>query len=750
MKVQKIASYLRNTFGPYLDLEEDLYVIFVYLLPKGVHRKGLKRTVVEPIPLVDLLDDPEHYAEQLLIMNKNYNVYYSILPHYKDKFEKLRAENPRTRGDKTTAHNLAKRVEVDIDLEKIEDLIDHGDKIIHDLNKVKIAAKSLWYSKLKPALENLGVTPTWVFYTGAGLKLVFEFSEFVDAKKLIKEFGKEELRKLLIEVIGEDAKVDPPKIGVDSAVFDLARIMRLPWTENLSYTTPDKSKRFKIPVEELHHSDVVLNFEEVREKVRNWLKDRGLLEEKPKHVLKEDDIWFEEEPEEELRAEFFGKKFAEILKSHWRSGQRHALALSFAAFLKEKGIPYEDAKAIFARVMDLMISERLDDSKEVASDRWRAFEDTYKRQDVSFGGPLKEQAGWPSQKIVSLKKQLERVWAVNKKYKPINFTAIPKMVGKLYEDNGRYTVFFKGINDPFEFDGSKLIDRSATKYGVSYEKFVNKDFVVRLEAFFTQHNYALIWPKREVVTQKGTIYEIIDNEAVLGIMFNLMKRAHHLASTREFESVSAARLIVKALELAEDVTQGNKPLTANSFAYEVLNENGERLVRIYVPAPLLLEAAYRLKILKPSDMQAPQKLGQLLLKAKSIRLGRKKKVGPNNKHQFYYYVIDGNAIEELRGVNIEEIAKRVSVKAEESFEAIFNFNLGEALDLDPKTLHDVIITTVKELNYMYGGSGAPYEEVIKVLTEKGISKQKIEEAIKTMLMDGYLYMPKDGFLKIMG
>ncbi len=744
--IRLIAQYLREVYSPYQDADEELLVVFAYQDP----RKGTFWG--EPVLLEDLLGDLEHHAEQLLIMNSNtLNIYYSILPHVKSKFEALREKKPNTRGNRTTAYPKAKHLELDIDFENVEGLINHGKKIIYDSQKLKLASKSLWASKIKPALEEVGITPRWVFYTGGGLKLVLEFTDFVDAAVLLREFGKEELAKYLTEAIGEQAKKNPPEIAVDTAIFDEARVMRLPWTKNVGYTTPE-GRRLYIPVEPLFESDVQLDFEEVRTRVRAWLNAQNLLKERETTEENEEDdleLWTEEEDPWELKGELFGKKFADVLRPYWKEGQRHFMALAFAGFLREKKIPEEDAKAIFGKVLDIFIREGLDESKEV-KDRWRAFEDTYKAEpsEVSFGGPLLEKLHWDVKEVNKLKKQLERVWGLNKKYTPINFTAIPKKVERIYEDGGVYTIFFKDIKDPFIFEGTKLIDRKSTKYGVSYDKLVNKDFVIRLEAFFTQNNYALIWPKTVRFDSKGNPHEVIDDEVVLGIMFGLMKRAQHLASTRNFEAVSVARLVAKALELAEDAVQDDKPPTAYSFAYQI-SENGERLVRVYVPSNLLLEAAYKLKLLKPSDMEAPKKLGQLLLKAKSIRLGRKKKnerQGSKVRFAFYYYIIDGNAVEELAGINIEEIAKRVSMKAEEEFESAFDFNLDEALELDDATIHHAVVEAVKALNRRE--EGAPEEKVIKEVVAKGVSGEKVKEIIEKAIVDGYLYRPKEGWLKL--
>nr|WP_015243570.1 hypothetical protein [Thermococcus sp. IRI48]AFZ84239.1 Primase/polymerase [Thermococcus sp. IRI48] len=746
--IKLVAKYLEEVYGPYKDTDEELLVVFAYQDPKKNTFWG------EPVLLDDFLGDLEHHAEQLLIMNSNtLNIYYSILPHVKSKFEALREKKPKTRGTRETAYPKAKRLELDVDFENVEGLINHGKKIIYDPQKLKLAAKSLWASKIKPALEEVGITPRWVFYTGGGLKLVLEFTDFVDAAILLREFGKGELAKYLTEAIGEQAKKKPPEIAVDTAVFDEARVMRLPWTKNVGYTTPE-GRRLYIPVEPLFESDVQLDFEEVRTKVRAWLNAHNLLKERGTGENEEDDLelWTEEEDPQELKGELFGKKFADVLRPYWKEGQRHFMALAFAGFLREKKIPEEDAKAIFGKVLDIFIGEGLDESKEV-KDRWRAFEDTYKANpsEVSFGGPLLEKLHWDVKEVNKLKKQLERVWALNKKYTPIQFTALPKKIERIYEDGGVYTVFFKGIKDPFIFEGTKLIDRKNTKYGISYEKVVNKDFVIKLEAFFTQNNYALIWPKKVVTVQRGKTfvqYEVIDNDTVLGIMFSLMKRAQHLASTRDFEAVSAARLVAKALELAEDAVQDDKPPTAYSFAYQV-TEDGERLVRVYVPSNLLLEAAYKLKLLKPSDMNAPQKLGQLLLKAKSIRLGRKLKnerQGGKVKFAFYYYIINGNAVEELAGINIEEIAKRVAVKAEEAFEDTFNFDLEEALELDDATLHNAVIQAIKELNK--DGEGAPEEKVVKHIVAKGVNEDRVRKAIEKAIEDGYAYRPKENRLKL--
>jgi len=744
--IERVAHYLEEVYGPYRDVDEDLVVVFAYQDPRRGTFWG------EPVPLDDLLGDLEYHAEQLLVVNSNtLNVYYSILPHVRAKFEALREKRPKTRGTRETAYPKAKRLELDIDFEDVEGIINHGKKIIYDSHGLRLAVKSLWDSKIKPALEEVGVTPRQVFYTGGGLKLVLEFTSFVDAATLLREFGKEELAKYLTEAIGEQAKKNPPEIAVDTAVFDEARVMRLPWTKNVSYTTPE-GRRLYIPVEPLFESDVQLDFEEVRTKVRAWLNAHNLLKRGATKENEEDDleIWTEEEDPQELKGELFGKKFADVLRPYWKEGQRHFMALAFAGFLREKKIPAEDAKAIFGKVLDIFIREGLDESRE-AKDRWRAFEDTYKAElsEVSFGGPLLEKLHWEVREVNKLKRKLERVWAINKRYTPIQFTALPQKIERIYEDGGVYTIFFKGIKDPFVFEGTKLIDRKSTKYGVSYEKIVNKDFVIKLESFFTQNNYVLIWPKHEIVNNKGIVVaEIIDNDTVLGIMFSLMKRAHHLASTRDFEAVSAARLVAKALELAEDAVQDDKPPTAHSFAYQV-TEDGERLVRVYVPSNLLLEAAYKLKLLKPSDMNAPQKLGQLLLKAKSIRLGRKKKntrEGSKVKFDFYYYIINGDAVEELAGVNIEEIARRVAIKTEEAFERAFDFDLEEALELDDATLHSAVIQAIKELNK--DGEGAPEEKVVKHIVARGVSEAKVREVIEKAIEDGYAYRPREGLLKL--
>ncbi len=745
--IERVARYLEEVYGPYKDADEELLVVFAYQDP----RKGTFWG--DPVPLDDLLGDLEHHAEQLLIMNsKTLNVYYSILPHVRSRFEALREKKPKTRGDRTTAYSKAKRLELDIDFENVKGLINHGKKIIYDSQKLKLAVKSLWASKIKPALEEVGITPRWVFYTGGGLKVVLEFTDFVDAETFLCEFGREELAKYLTEAIGEPAKKKPPEIAVDTAVFDEARVMRLPWTKNVGYTTPE-GRRLYIPVEPIFESDVQLDFEEVRTKVRAWLNAHNLLKERGTTEENEGDdleLWAEDEDPQELKGELFGKKFADVLRPYWKEGQRHFMALAFAGFLREKKIPEEDAKAIFGKVLDIFIKESLDESRE-AKDRWRAFEDTYKAEpsEVSFGGPLIEKLHWDVKEVNKLKKQLERVWALNKKYTPIQFTALPKKIERIYEDGGVYTIFFEGIKDPFIFEGAKLIDRKSTKYGVSYEKVVNKDFVIKLESFFTQNNYALIWPKREIVNDKGIVVaEIIDNDTVLGIMFSLMKRAQHLASTRDFEAVSAARLVAKALELAEDAVQGDKPPTAYSFAYQI-TEDGERLVRVYVPSNLLLEAAYKLKLLKPSDMNAPQKLGQLLLKAKSIRLGRKKKntrEGSKVKFDFYYYIINGNAVEELAGVNIEEIAKRVSVKAEEEFEAAFDFELEGSIEASDDDIHNEIIEAVRALNT--GEQGAPEEKVIQRVVALGIDEKRVRKILEEAIVDGYIYRPREGWLKL--
>lgn len=745
--IRLIAQYLREVYGSYQDVDEELLVVFAYQDPRRGTFWG------DPVPLEDVLGDPEHHAEQLLTLNANtLNIYYSILPHVKRKFEELQREKPKTRGTRETAYTKTKRLELDIDFEEVDGLINHGKKIIYDPQKLKLAVKSLWASKIKPALEEVGITPRWVFYTGGGLKVVFEFTDFVEASVLLREFGREELAKYLTEAIGDQAKKNPPEIAVDTAVFDEARVMRLPWTKNVGYTNP-QGRRLYIPVEPLFESDVQLDFEEIRTKVRAWLNAHNLLENKTTGTAEEDDLelWTEEEDPQELKGELFGNKFADVLRSYWKEGQRHFLALAFAGFLREKKIPEEDARAIFGKVLDIFIREGLDSAKE-AKDRWRAFEDTYKaKEGVSFGGPLLEKLHWDVKEVNKLKKQLERVWALHKKYTPIQFTALPKKIERIYEDGGVYTIFFKGIKDPFIFEGTKLIDRKSTKYGISYEKVVNKDFVIKLEAFFTQNNYALIWPRKVVAVQRGNTvveYEIIDNDTVLGIMFGLMKRAQHLASTRDFEAVSAARLVAKALELAEDAVQDDKPPTAYSFAYQI-TEDGERLVRIYIPSNLLLEAAYKLKLLKASDMDAPKKLGQLLLKAKSIRLGRKKKntrEGSKVKFDFYYYIINGNAVEDLAGINVEEIAKRVAVKAEEAFESTFDFDFEEALELDDATLHNAVIQAIKELNK--DGEGALEEKVVKHIVAKGVSEDRVRKAIEKAIEDGYAYRPKESRLKL--
>lgn len=762
-RLQKIASYLKEIYGPFAQFEdEEFIVLFGYQNPE-------KKTFwAEPKDLDDVLEEAKDVAYNLLLMNKNIsNIYYSVLPHRKRDFEKLQQKNPKTRGSKETAFEKTIALEVDIDLENIEGVINHGDHVIYDLDQLRVIVKSLWSGKLRPTIQRLGIMPKCVFFTGGGLKIRWEFTDFVLAKDVF-DFARKELTKFLEALIGEPAKKG--EIKVDTAVFEPARVMRLPWSFNVSYT--DKNgKRLFIEVIPLEEKGAPINFEDLKKAIFTWLDERGLLI--PEKTQSEEDDWLldEEEDEGQLKAKVLGEKFAEILKPYWKEGQRHALALSFSYFLREKGISKAEAEQIFGIVLDKMVKSGLDDAKEVAQDRWRAFIDTYgavetkdetgrrifKRgsEVLSFGGPLIRQANWKPEDVEKLRKELEKAWRTTKKYIPVRFETLPRMIKAIYEDGGIYTIYFKDIPEPFSFDGTKLIDRQKNKHGISAKKMVNKDFVIKLESFLQRFNYFLIWPEREIWKETKDapvlVAVIIDSDIVLGIMFNLLKRAKRTTAVLDFEAINLAKLSKKALELAEDAVEGDKPPSPKAFAYEVIeNDKGERHVLVHVPSGLLLEAAFKLKLLKPSDEKAAQKLGYMLRRVKGFWVARKKK----SKLNFWYHTLNGDMIEELEGVKIEEIAERVRAATTEEFESLFGFEIEESSEtenvevqvLEPTVDESVILSIIHQLNLWE--EGASLEEVLKAAEQQGIRREEAQKLIDKLMMDGKIYMPKDGHLKV--
>ncbi|HIH73323.1 MAG TPA: hypothetical protein HA300_08270 [Thermococcaceae archaeon] len=654
-----MESYLKSYYADYADKANELVVVFAYQDPIRDVFWG------EPIDLDEVLEDTEHIAYNIALMNKRkLNVYYSILPHEKSDFEELKRKNDKTRGNRETAYKFTRKLELDIDL-NINNVISHGKKIIYDEGKLHLIAKSTAH-KIVNTLAELDLRPKEVYFTGGGLKVIIEFNELLDATELLRNFAKEELVTVLKH------KLNSEEIKIDTAVFDEARVMRLPYTLNWSYTNKN-GEQIALLVEKIYEDTNALNnFQEARRKVRAYLEEHNLGKISHQNYDEEEDFLFGDEVnEEEMRAEVLAEKFATVLRPYWIEGQRHVLSLAFAGFLRENDFDKETALQIFTNVLEIFIREGREDLKEL-KDRLRAFEDTYIREG-NFGGPLSEKLAWDVRRIKKLEKALKKAYKLNKKYKIIAFEQLPRIIEKIVEESGTYILFFKKdtkIHNTFEFEENKLIDRKSSTYGIRYEKSVNKEFLISLESFFTRNNYLLIFPKKIIHTASGNEIEVIDTDTVLSIMYSLMEKAEHSSVMREAEHIIVAKIAVEAIKLAENVFEDKNALTSKTIAIEKLNINNKEVKILYIPSRLLLEAALKMRAVKDA-----KELGKLLTKAKSLKIARKlknKKENNKTKYGFYYYSLRGDIIETLTGMELDEIIEQVKYRKQAETDEIFN------------------------------------------------------------------------------
>nr|WP_015243587.1 hypothetical protein [Thermococcus sp. CIR10]AFZ84272.1 Primase/polymerase [Thermococcus sp. CIR10] len=155
----------------------------------------------------------------------------------------------------TTVSSYTLTLVVDIDVNEI-----HDSKAVESEEKALEVSKRAW-EVLKPNLEELGIKPRYVFFTGGGIQLWFVAPEPEN-----------------ISVIDKAAEIIPPVLNtllpegysVDN-IFDRARIVRVPFTVNYKYKTPD-GKPLELRGRLLEFNDVRTPLGDILEKLEAYAK----------------------------------------------------------------------------------------------------------------------------------------------------------------------------------------------------------------------------------------------------------------------------------------------------------------------------------------------------------------------------------------------------------------------------------------------------------------------------------------------
>lgn len=159
----------------------------------------------------------------------------------------------------TTVSSYTLTLVIDIDVKEI-----HDSKIVESEEKALELAKRAWEA-LKPKLEELGIKPRYVFFTGGGIQLWFVAPGPEDISIIDK--AAEIVPPVLNSLLPEDYSVDN--------IFDKARIVRVPLTVNYKYKTPD-GKPLEIRGRLLEFNDVRTHLGEVLEKLEAYAKEHKI------------------------------------------------------------------------------------------------------------------------------------------------------------------------------------------------------------------------------------------------------------------------------------------------------------------------------------------------------------------------------------------------------------------------------------------------------------------------------------------
>ena len=288
-KTKKALEFLKKFFSNYEN--KDFYIEFRIFGKRGM----VDRYFIE---YRDLLEKPIDVEKIIQKYITGYNFYFGVLPRH-------------IKSGKTDA--LKKGAVIWLD-------IDYHDEAISENLEEKIIQK---YNEFLEILDNIGIPkPNVSVYSGKGFQVYWlldkemEYDLIGDINKKFANFLKEKIKN-----IDENAK-------------DPARIMRLPYSENVKY---EKSLQSKIIYE--NYMTLPGNyFIEFLSKVTR--KSISKIEQK-------DDI-FTRKFSSKMR-----KRIAEWFSNFWIKGYRNQMEMYFSGLMIKNGVKFEHAEQILRRICEL-------------------------------------------------------------------------------------------------------------------------------------------------------------------------------------------------------------------------------------------------------------------------------------------------------------------------------------------------------------------------------------------------------------
>ena len=321
---------------------------------------------------------------------------------------------------------------VDVDVNEI-----HNSKTVESEEKALELSQKAWEA-LKPKLQELGIIPRWVLFTGGGIQLWFVGSE---------------LEK--IQVIDRAAEIIPPVFNallpegysVDN-IYDHARIVRAPLTINYKYKTSEENpKRLEIRGRVLEFNDVRVSLTELLDTFEAYAKEHNIqlgTPRKRKYFATTSRRYEITNKDFEALAQRLVEELAPWFKRVKDKGSsRHELTNAIAAYIvRNTNLTLEDmignkekqTKGIWDLVFDELVKRGIEDPGDYIN-RIRTIEDVYEK--YAKGTPLGTRAYLMKKCNFSEEEAIEILRAVKRALfpylKPIDVKRLSKFDAKPYD-----------------------------------------------------------------------------------------------------------------------------------------------------------------------------------------------------------------------------------------------------------------------------------------------------------------------------
>ena len=266
-----------------------------------IHTHGLGEALEEAFKFIE-----KHNGEE-----GKYNAYWGI------------AIKKEKKGTKEAS--IPYMVFVPFDLDILKDHLHLTEELSNmDEEEAKEKVLSYYHETIRPRLERFGLVPTWVYYTGHGVQGIWALKDFITEKELL------EIKPYLVEAMGSDTRI-----------YELARILRVPFSIN--WKVPEHPKKGEL----LEKNEVYYTFEDLFNRVKEYHKEYGPKTPPTSRALPELDI--------EIRRKFSQSKrppCVEKALNGVKEGMRNNTAYFLASYFAQIGWKLEEIMEFLKKEWD--------------------------------------------------------------------------------------------------------------------------------------------------------------------------------------------------------------------------------------------------------------------------------------------------------------------------------------------------------------------------------------------------------------